>query len=63
MLVDRPPEESLKKWMSRVERDEIEIALRRAGGNVSRAAEGLQCDLRTLWRKIGKLGIDQGSFR
>lgn len=45
------------------DRERVEAALKLAGGNVKRAAEELQCDRKSLYRWMTKLGIDPEAFR
>ncbi len=50
-----PP--TLRDAVEEAERRAIRAALRRTGGNKTRAAELLQVSIRTLWYKLEKLGI------
>ncbi len=48
---------ALREAVEEAERRAIRAALRRTGGNKTRAAELLQVSIRTLWYKLEKLGI------
>jgi PAS domain S-box-containing protein len=45
------------KRKASLEKETIQAALARVGGNITRAAEALQMHRTTLWRKIKRLGI------
>ena len=50
---------TLRDAVEDAERRAIRAALRRTGGNKTRAAELLQVSIRTLWYKLEKLGIPE----
>jgi DNA-binding NtrC family response regulator len=49
--------------VERFERHFLEEALRRHGGNISRAAEDIGMYRQQLQQKLQELGIDAGDFR
>jgi len=57
---DIPP---LAERVERVERSIIEEALRRAGGQVGRAAENLRIPRKTLYDKLNRFGLDPDKYR
>ena len=54
-----PEPTTLRDAVEDAERRAIRAALRRTGGNKTRAAELLQVSIRTLWYKLEKLGIEE----
>ena len=56
---DAPVIPSLASTLENSERELVVAALRRNGGNKSRAAEDLNISTRTLYRKIREYGIDE----
>ena len=54
-----PEPTTLRDAVEDAERRAIRAALRRTGGNKTRAAEVLQVSIRTLWYKLDKLGIEE----
>ena len=53
----------LVEQMAQVEQSLLEQALRRAGGNASRAAEALKLPRKTFYDKLVRYGIRAGDFR
>jgi two-component system response regulator HydG len=51
------PEESLAEAVDKAERDAIQLAISRAGGDLQQAARRLRVSSTTLWRKMKRLNV------
>ena len=63
LTASAPETEPLSQRVDKVERSIIEEALRRAGGQVARAAEALRVPRKTLYDKLHRFGLDPNDYK